>query len=333
MKPCLILPILLITASQLFGTGQIHVRWKTPAMPFPPPLQAGEQFGTGTSGAGNTDLNWIVLIHGDVPRPMALVVHAGEFKELTPGPIAVARDLYYAGYNAAAIQYRLADPGYEMRRLPFGTQPDADHGSPPEQTDDISQAIIAARTGSTAATSGQVTGQVVAVGGSAGGAHVAWFVAAADHGGDKLDAGVSLSGAYAFADAASWPVRCGHVDFGSDVHNYVNCTLGDPACDNNPGGLLDAASPINRFGPLSSPFYLIETNLDHMPPGQFSLMITKLTFVAAPFQSRIITETPDPDNGCTRHSFNFWYADPGSGLSQEAMTDSIAFLQSIVPTP
>ena len=295
--------ILLASVQLSLSDGVINLRWIVPPMPFPPPSIGAEIFGTGTNVAGNTDLNWILFRHSDVPRPVVLVVHIGEFKEGVPGPLAVCRDYYYAGYNCAAVQHRLADPGHEMRSS-HGNQPVNDHGNYPEQTDDLSQAVIAARTGSTPFLTGWVTGKVAGVGGSAGGGHVATLAAGTLHGGDKLDCGVMLSGTFDLHDPSSQAPGCG-TNFGNDVHNYVNCTAGDPACDGN-GGLLDMASPYRRFGPTSSPVKFFRSSTDPMPAGQYSKLASTLTTVGAPFTNRIISDPAyNPANGCTRHAFQY----------------------------
>lgn len=329
MKLRLTLSVLLITAGLSFATSTIHIRWISPPRPFPAPVEGIEQYGTGTSGAGPTTLLWHTFMHGDVPRPFVLVMHVGLFKLGSPGPGAVCTDLYYEGYNCAAIQYRLADPGTPMRP-PDGDQPLGDHGNYPEQVEDFSAAIIAARTGSTPNTTGQVTGEVIGIGGSAGGTHVAYMAADVLNGGDKLDLGVMLSGAYDFHDPSSLAGTCA-TSFGDAVRNYVNCTAGDPACDDD-GGALDLASAYRRFTATSSKVQFFSTDIDSMPVNQYNAFVIYLTFVGAPFESRLITDPPFNPLGCSRHAFQYWYPiapDWPDSVNAEVIT----FIESNIPPP
>ena len=202
-----------------------------------------------------------------------------------------------AGFCVFDIEYRLAPPGKLQGQ---GT----DLGRYPEQTDDVATAIRAARNPAPGSVAfGRVNGKVGAVGGSAGASHAAYCAAAPTLGGDQLDAAVLLSGAYDFHDPASLiDTRC--AQFGADVRNYVGCSPG-PACDNN-GGLLDLASPYRRFTSSSSPVFIIATNLDPMPPNQFTILVNTVAAVGVPgCEQLLITERPGPD-GCTRHSFGYW---------------------------
>jgi len=256
-------------------------------------LPVTEQYGVGTSRFGNTPLFWDAYIIPTGRHPAVLVIHIGGFKSGEPGPASVARDLNAAGFNAFAIEYRLAPPHTEMPQ-----QVMSDDGHYPEQTNDVATAIRAARAGSTAASAGKVTGKVGAVGGSAGASHAAYTAAAATLGGDMLDAAVLLSGAYDFHDPASLAdTRCS--TFADNVTNYVNST------DASNGGALDLASPYRRFMSASAPVFVIATNLDPMPPRQYQILTTRLNAVRARNQTLLITEAPGPD-GCTRHAFQYW---------------------------
>jgi hypothetical protein len=131
-----------------------------------------------------------------------------------------------------------------------------------------------------------------------------------------LNAAVLLSGAYDFHDPASLiDTRC--TQFGADVRNYVGCLPG-PACDSN-GGLLDLASPYRRFTNSSSPVFIIATNLDPMPPNQYTILVNKVAAVGVPnCEQLLITERPGRD-GCTRHSFEYW---------PDVADEAIAFLNT-----
>ena len=168
----------------------------------------------------------------------------------------------------------------------------------------MATAIRAARNPApTSVAFGRVNGRVGAVGGSAGASHAAYCAAGPTLGGDQLDAAVLLSGAYDFHDPASLiDTRC--ATFGADVRNYVGCSPG-PACDGN-GGLLDLASPYRRFTSSSSPVLIIASNLDPMPPNQYTILANKVAQVRVPGCGQLlITESPGPD-GCTGHSFELW---------------------------
>ena len=150
---------------------------------------------------------------------------------------------------------------------------------------------------------GRVNGKVGAVGGSTGASHAAYCAAAPILGGDQLDAAVLLSGAYDFHDPDSLiDIRC--IMFGTGVRNYVGCSPG-PACDGD-GGLLDLASPYRRVSSSSSPVFIIASNLDPMPPNQYTILVNKVAAVDVPnCEHLLITERPGP-NGCTGHSFALW---------------------------
>lgn len=115
--------------------------------------------------------------------------------------------------------------------------------------------------------------------------------------------------------------RC--ATFGADVPNYVGCSPG-PACDYN-GGLLDLASPYRRFTKSSSPVFIVASNLDPMPPNQFTILVNLVAAIGVPnHEHSLIIQTPGPD-GCTGHSFDLW-----PDVSDEAIAFLNAFLQ--VPT-
>lgn len=316
--------------------GNIHLRWKPDASSFPAPITGVETYGFGHDPVnGDTTLQWIAFIHDDVPRPVGIVVHIGEYKYGSPGPAAVCRDLYYAGYNAVAIAHRLADPGHEMHP-PNGDQPVADHGLFPEQTNDMAVAVDNARLGGGLGgliTPERVTGKVFGVGGSAGGSHVAHLAGATvsipGHGAiAQMDAGVCLSGGFNFQIDS--PLLHG-TNANDDWRNYCGCTVG-AACD-GVGGIRDLASPYHQFTSASSPVLLFATDEDPMPVGQFDFMTARLTSVGAPYDSRKLTgEVPFQANGATRHAFQYWY--PVTPSWPDSVKDeTITWLQSKVPPP
>jgi acetyl esterase/lipase len=273
-----------------------------------------EQYGIG----GSTPLRWRAFVPNDtLKHPAVIVIHGGAFISGDFNNIQTDEDLVCAGFCVFDIEYRLAPPG-KLRGQ------GSDLGRYPEQTDDVATAIRAARSPAPGSIAfGRVNGKVGAVGGSAGGSHAAYCAAAPTLGGDQFDAAVLLSGAYDFHDPASLiDTRC--LLFGDDVRNYVGCTPG-PACDGN-GGLLDLASPYRRFTRLSSPVFIVASNLDPMPPNQFTILVNLVAALGVPnCQHSLIIQTPGP-NGCTGHSFDLW-----PNVSAQSIAFLNAFLQ--IPTP
>jgi acetyl esterase/lipase len=257
-----------------------------------------EQYGIGYSIFGDTPLFWRAFVPNDSQtHPAILVIHGGDFNSGIFVDTQTDEDLVCAGFVVFDIAYRLAPPG----KLPGQG---ADLGRYPEQTTDVTTATRAARNPPpTSIAFGRVNGKVGAVGGSAGASHAAYCSAGPTLGGDQLDAAVLMSGAYDFHDPASLAdTRC--ATFGADVRNYVGCSPG-PTCDGN-GGLLDQASPYRRFTSSSSPVFIIASNLDPMPPNQFTILVNLVAAVGVPnCQNLLITQTPGRD-GCTGHSFELW---------------------------
>ena len=275
-----------------------------------------EQYGVAHSIFGDTALRWRAFVPNDSEKhPAILVIHGGNFDSGDFDNLQTDQNLACAGFVVFDIEYRLAPPGKLLGQ-------DGDLGRYPEQTDDVATAIRAARNPAPNSVAfGRVNGKVGAVGGSAGASHAAYCAAAPTLGGDQLDAAVLLSVASDFHDPASLiDTRC--AEFGEDVRNYVGCSPG-PTCDSN-GGLLDLASPYRRFTTSSSPVFIIVTNLDHMPPNQFTILVNTVAAVGVPnCQQLLITERPQA-NGCTRHSFKLW---------PEVADDAIAFLNTMLRVP
>jgi hypothetical protein len=273
-----------------------------------------EQYGTGQSVFGATPLAWRAFVPNDTgTHPAIIVIHSGDFNAGTFKDTQTDQDLVCAGFVVFDILYRLAPPGE------LSGQPERDLGHYPEQTDDVATAIRAARNPApTSVAFGRVNGKVGAVGGSAGASHAAYCAAAPTLGGDQLDAAVLLSGSYDFHDPASLlDTRC--TTFGLFVRNYVGCSPG-PACDDN-GGLLDLASPYRRFTSSSKPVFIIASNLDPMPPNQYTILVNKVAAVGVPnCQHLLITQTPGPD-GCTGHAFQLW---------STVKTQAIAFFNTLL---
>lgn len=276
-----------------------------------------EQYGIAHSRFGDTPLEWKAFIPNDGDtHPAIIVIHGGGFTGGDFTNTQTDQDLVCAGFCVFDIEYRLAPPGKLQGQ-------GGDLGRYPEQTDDVATAIRAARNPArTSVAFGRVNGKVGAVGGSAGASHAAYCAAAPALGGDQLDAAVLLSGAYDF-HASLIDTGCSRM-FGADVvRNYVGCSPG-PACDGN-GGLLDLASPYRRFTSSSSPVFIVASNLDPMPPNQFTILVNLVAALGVPnCQHSLIIQTPGPD-GCTGHSFHLW-----PDVSAQAIAFLNAFLQ--VPT-
>src|SRR6266853_1127746 len=275
-----------------------------------------EQYGIGHSSSGDIPLKWRVFIPTDGgTHPAIIVIHGGGFLGGDFTDTQTDQDLVCAGFCVFDIEYRLAPPG-KLRGQ------GSDLGRYPEQTDDVATAIRAARSPAPGSIAfGRVTGKVGAVGGSSGATHAAYCAAAPTLGGDQFDAAVLLSGAYDFHDPASLiDTRC--TTFGSDVRNYVGCSPG-PACDGN-GGLLDLASPYRRFTASSSPVFIVASNLDPMPPNQFTILVNLVAAIGVPnCEHSLIVQTPGP-NGCTGHSFDLW---------PDVSDQAIAFLNTFLQVP
>jgi acetyl esterase/lipase len=248
-----------------------------------------EQFGVADDG---TPLTWAAyLAPGPGSHPSVLVIHGGGFFSDENGPKQVdcAQDLAEAGMNAFIISYRLAPPG----SIP-GQRSD---GRYPDQTNDVLLAVHAARVDR------RGNGKVGAVGGSAGGSHLVYVAATGTKGDDQIDVGVSLSGAYDFADEASWSWQDG--SFYDWVTNYVGSR--DPS-------KLAAASPITHVNKHMPPLLLYGSMNEAMPPEQLSNLVMSLTS----FKVSNYEVTTFSGHG---HSFSYW---------SKVKPEAIAFLLDVL---
>jgi len=218
------------------------------------PTPQTEVYGTASDG---TVLHWVVYQPSTPgPWPTVLVIHGGGFIDGSPDSSSesgtCAQDLASAGYLAFSIEYRLAPPG----ALPGQTS----DGRFPDQSDDVKLAIRTARVDP------RCNGQVGGIGGSSGGYLVAFNVATGTPGDDRLDFGVSLSGAYDLSDFSPNP----HIDHYTDrVTNYVNAASTDTAA-------MRAASPAWLADSTISPLFMINSLEDSMPYSQLGDMIAHL---------------------------------------------------------
>ena len=216
-----------------------------------------EVYGTASDG---TVLHWVAYTPTTPgPWPAVLLIHGGGFKAGDPSSsaesVACGQDLAAAGYLALSIEYRLAPPGSLLGQTSLGLFPD--------QVADVNLAIRTARNDP------RCSGQVGGVGGSAGGYHVAYAAAAGTRGYDRLDVGVSMSGAYDLSDfSPSWNIKA----FTEDVTAYVGVTTANLTSLRN-------ASPAWVLDGTVSPLYLMNTVGDPMPYVQLSDMLAHLDAV------------------------------------------------------
>ena len=206
-------------------------------------------YGTADDG---TPLRWTVYpAAGPGPHPSVLVIHGGSFKAEPGSPRAIqsAKDAAASGFNAFQIEYRLASrPGIAGQKS---------SGRYPDQTNDVRVAVRAARNypGS--------NGKVGAIGGSAGGSHDVYLAATGTVGDDRLDAAVTLSGAYDFTENGREEQRAFH----RLVTNYVGSE--DPAA-------LQKASPITYVDAKVAPLFVVASDHDSMPSSQYIDLIKRL---------------------------------------------------------
>jgi acetyl esterase/lipase len=152
---------------------------------------------------------------------VAIVIHGGGYNSGLM-QIDVAQELSQYGFMGVAIEYRLAPPHIEMNTPahPFPGQNNIhDDGHYPEQTDDVSDAIVHYRNDL------RSNGQVVVVGGSAGGSHALYLAATGTPGYNMPDLVVILScGVSNLADPNQWALQCasGETCPHSAIANYLN---------------------------------------------------------------------------------------------------------------
>ena len=139
----------------------------------------------------------------------------------------VAQDVSQSGFMGVAIEYRLAPPHVEMNSPthPFPGQNNIhDDGHYPEQTDDVRDAIVHYRSDP------RGNGEVVVIGGSAGGSHSLYLAGTGTPGQDMPDLLVMLScGVSNLTDPNLWALQCVPDETcpSEAVANYLN--IPDPA--------------------------------------------------------------------------------------------------------
>lgn len=279
---------------------------------------------------------------------VAIVIHGGGY-DSGDMQTAVARDLSQSGFLGVAIEYRLAPPHVEMNspRHPFPGQNDIhDEGHYPEQTDDVRDAIIHYRNDP------RSNGEVVVIGGSAGGSHSLYLAATGTPGNDMPDLAVLLScGISNLADPNQYALDCGNGETcpHEAVANYLNIT--DPA-PNPPTGtdlvlaqdaspshwmhvgmcpIWDMCSSKDSLGiPTSTGFSIYSYNPDNTPDvlekGDNGIVPTALAIGLRESNARV----PEPGTfkptivhvSVHSHSFDYW---------DQVKTDVVNWISAPIP--
>ncbi len=261
---------------------------------------------------------------GNGPWPIVLVAHAGGFHGGTYNDAVLTQvytDLKNAGFLVFGINYRLAWPGLIPGQAEHDTDPTS--GRPPEQSNDMKQHVLSARTDL------RGNGTVVVVGASSGGSHGVWVAtdAASEGGlgwvrGDRVDAAASLSGPYDYSKIDPTNPDNGPFElvkeFRQVVLNYTNLTRYET-------GHLYALSPVALVtNDDVKPLLLLDSTNDTQPAPQRTAMTDALTSHGVTnFQSF----TPQ---GSTGHAFEYWTeTDPVTGHT--IGQDVIDFLNTNIP--
>ncbi len=193
-----------------------------------------------------------------------IVIHGGGYSS---GDMQtdVAQELSQYGLMGVAIEYRLAPPHLEMNRPPHpppGQNNIHDDGYYPEQTDDVGDAIVHYRNDP------RSNGEVVVIGGSAGGSHSLYLAATGTPGYDMPDLAVMLScGVSNLADPNQYALQCigGEACPHGAVTNYLD--IPDPAPDPPVGSdlaLAQEASPTNWMHVGMCPFWSMCSSKDSL---------------------------------------------------------------------
>ena len=175
------------------------------------PDYPGEQFASLTTAEGGPQpLFWDIYLPNEaqLPAPVVILVKDAGFEKgrRCDGELkCIARELTASGFAVVSIDIR--HDQIQADKIPC--QVNAAYAPPAayRQVTDLKKAIRWARyPATTSILFGKVNHKVGAVGGSGGGAHVAWCAATGVIGNgnnEKLDAAVCLSGAYKFDDQSS----------------------------------------------------------------------------------------------------------------------------------
>lgn len=193
---------------------------------------------------------------------VVIVIHGGGYRS-GEMETTVAQQLSQYGFMGVAIEYRLAPLHEEMNspaHLPRGQNDINDDGYYPEQTDDVRDAIVHYRNDS------RSNGQVVVIGGSAGGSHALYLAATGVPGYDMPDLAVILScGVSNLADPNLYALDCidGEGCPHDAVANYLH--ISDPAPRSPIGSdlaLAQDASPTHWMHVGMCPFWVMCSSED-----------------------------------------------------------------------
>ena len=195
---------------------------------------------------------------------VVIVIHGGGYSggEMQTN---VSQDVSKYGLMGVAIEYRLAPPHTDMNSPahPFPGQNNIhDDGYYPEQTDDVRDAIINYRNDP------RSNGEVVVIGGSAGGSHGLYLAATGTPGYDMPDLlGMLSCGISNLADPNQWALQCvpGQTCPHRAVSNYLH--IPDPAPLPPAGSdlvLAQYASPTHWMHLGMSPFWAMCASKDSL---------------------------------------------------------------------
>ena len=333
----------------------------------PTPNESAEQFGTFSDTGGVMPLYWDVYLPNESQPPdgwpVVILVNDGGFqmgRRCDGNMKCIAGDLTANHFVVVSIDIRHDVLNQMPPRENLPCQTDAAY-SPQysrNQVSDLKQAINKARTpGSTDFLYGKVNHKVGAIGGSGGGAHVAWCAATGTPGNgnnEKLDAAVCLSGAYDFDEATSLADSDPGNMYGfcTNVTTYCRVSVTNPpmqctdhSLENNQA--LTDASPIGRMDSSTAPLLAFATTADFMPDGQFDAICKKVNDLnmaegcedneccgdAANTDYRAILFHPDTTHQPTnKHSFAYWF-DHADAVNEDVDLLAIAFLHDHLDTP
>jgi len=287
-------------------------------------------------------LYWDVYLPSPTPPPgvfwpVVILVEDGGFengRRCDHQLKCIARDLTASNFAVVSIDIRHDKIHDNTHDDPCQTVPAYAPQFNHKQVGDLKKAIKRARNpGSGSILSGKVNQKVGAIGGSGGGAHVAWCAATGTVGSltdDKLDAAVCLSGAYEFDNLDSLNTHnqcnppCSNPIYGFCENVTAYCNVLDYACPPGtmpPPAALTLASPIYQIDADdvdTAPLYAFATFQDYMPNEQFDEICDRLQ------RFNGTGECPNLDgdrykatefNAMSghKHSFAYWFDDTGAG--------------------
>jgi hypothetical protein len=215
---------------------------------------------------GHVALYWTryVPTSGGPTWPVVCMFHPGGYKSGGHDNGTVSNSLQAAGFVVLACEYRLAPPANAMKSAapPNGNNHPVpgqdtvnDSGHYPKQTDDVQRAIRAARARV------ECDGRVYAIGGSAGGSHVAYMMATGTAGDDRPDlCGILSCGVSNLADTIllSLPPTPGETNPYDAIANYTGIPYLYPVLPNPTDlALLATASPVTYMTPDMPPCYVL----------------------------------------------------------------------------